>query len=59
MSETCVFCEIVAGESPASFVYEDDLTVAFIDLRQFHPGHTYVFADFTAAERHGRTPNVA
>lgn len=42
MSETCVFCEIVAGESPASFVYEDDLTVAFIDLRQFHPGHTLV-----------------
>lgn len=42
MSEPCVFCEIVAGERPASLVYEDDLAVAFVDLRQFHPGHTLV-----------------
>lgn len=39
---SCVFCEIVAGKQPASVVYEDDLTMAFIDLRQFHPGHTLV-----------------
>lgn len=42
MSEACVFCEIVAGERPASVVHEDDLTVAFMDLRQFHPGHTLI-----------------
>ena len=39
---TCAFCEIVAGRQLASVVYEDDLTMAFIDLRQFHPGHTLV-----------------
>src|SRR3954463_10477154 len=38
----CVFCEIVAGRLAASIVYEDDLTMAFVDLRQFHPGHTLV-----------------
>lgn len=42
MSRGCVFCEIVAGERPASVVHEDELSMAFIDLRQFHPGHTLV-----------------
>jgi histidine triad (HIT) family protein len=41
MGTTCVFCEIVHG-THASLVWEDDLTVAFLDLRQFHPGHTLV-----------------
>lgn len=40
--EACVFCEIVGGAHPASIVCEDELTMAFIDLRQFHPGHTLV-----------------
>jgi histidine triad (HIT) family protein len=38
----CVFCDIAHGTHPASVVWEDDLTMAFIDLRQFHPGHTLV-----------------
>lgn len=38
----CVFCEIVQGRQPASIVCEDSLTLAFMDLRQFHPGHTLV-----------------
>ena len=38
----CAFCEIVAGRLAASIVYEDDLTLAFVDLRQFHPGHTLI-----------------
>jgi histidine triad (HIT) family protein len=38
----CVFCEIVAGRVPASVVFQDALTMAFVDLRQFHPGHTLV-----------------
>ena len=42
MSVACVFCEIVRGAEPASVVWEDDLTMAFLDLRQFHPGHTLV-----------------
>lgn len=38
----CVFCEIAARNAPASIVHEDALTLAFVDLRQFHPGHTLV-----------------
>jgi histidine triad (HIT) family protein len=42
MSAGCVFCEIVSGTQAASIVCEDALTMAFIDLRQFHAGHTLV-----------------
>jgi histidine triad (HIT) family protein len=42
MSVACVFCEIVRGAAPASLVWEDELTMAFLDRRQFHPGHTLV-----------------
>ena len=42
MSEGCVFCGIVRGTEPASVVWEDDLTMAFLDRRQFHAGHTLV-----------------
>ncbi len=38
----CVFCAIVAGTVPASIVAEDALTIAFVDLRQFHPGHVLI-----------------
>lgn len=42
MNEQCVFCQIVHGTIPASVVYEDAVTLAFVDLRQFHPGHVLV-----------------
>jgi histidine triad (HIT) family protein len=42
MSEECVFCEIVEGASPASVVYRDDLTMAFMNRNQFHAGHVLV-----------------
>lgn len=42
MAESCIFCNIVAGRAPASVVHADALTLAFIDLRQFHPGHVLV-----------------
>ena len=32
MTRDCVFCRIVAGESPADIEYEDDEIVAFKDL---------------------------
>jgi histidine triad (HIT) family protein len=42
VAETCVFCGIVAGSQAASIVWEDDLVLAVVDLRQFHAGHTLV-----------------
>src|SRR3954469_7304641 len=38
----CVFCDIAAGKVPATIVHQDDPTMAFVNLRQFHPGHTLV-----------------
>jgi histidine triad (HIT) family protein len=42
MPEGCVFCAIAQGRVPASIVCENELALAAIDLRQFHPGHTLV-----------------
>jgi histidine triad (HIT) family protein len=38
----CVFCAIAAATSPASIVATDARTLAFLDLRQSHPGHVLV-----------------
>jgi len=40
--ESCVFCKIVAKEKPASFVYEDEKVIAFLDSRPITDGHTLV-----------------
>lgn len=41
-SDGCVFCKIVAGELPAFKVFEDEHTLAFLDINPVHPGHTLV-----------------
>ena len=38
----CVFCRIVAGQIPSTRVYEDGLTLAFMDIGQVNPGHVLV-----------------
>jgi histidine triad (HIT) family protein len=42
MARRCVFCTIAKGRAVASLVFEDRATLAFVDPRQFHPGHTLV-----------------
>ena len=46
----CIFCRLVAGEIPAATVYEDALTIAFMDIGQVNPGHVLV-----ATRRHAAT----
>lgn len=36
----CVFCQIIAGETPAAKVYEDETSIAFLDLLPLFHGHT-------------------
>jgi histidine triad (HIT) family protein len=36
---SCLFCGIVKGEVSASLVFEDDISVAFLDHRPLFPGH--------------------
>jgi histidine triad (HIT) family protein len=38
----CVFCKIVAGQIPSTKVFEDEHTLAFMDLGQVNPGHVLV-----------------
>ena len=38
----CLFCKIIRGEVPSNKVYEDDETLAFLDIRPVNPGHTLV-----------------
>lgn len=39
---SCVFCKIVNGEIPSFKVYEDENTLAFLDINPVNPGHTLV-----------------
>jgi histidine triad (HIT) family protein len=38
----CLFCKIVAGEIPSTRVYEDERTVAFMDINPGTVGHLLV-----------------
>src|SRR5580700_9738048 len=39
MENACTFCRIVAGELAAATVFEDALSLAFLDHRPLFPGH--------------------
>ena len=38
-SNTCAFCAIIRGEERADTVFEDDISLAFLDRRPLFPGH--------------------
>ena len=38
----CIFCDIVDGKIPSKVVYEDDNTLAILDISQTTKGHTLV-----------------
>jgi histidine triad (HIT) family protein len=40
--EGCIFCRIVAGESPCERVFEDAATLAFMDIHPANEGHSLV-----------------
>ncbi|HWZ65667.1 MAG TPA: HIT family protein [Patescibacteria group bacterium] len=42
MIEPSIFTRIINGEIPAHKVYEDDKTLAFLDIHPAQPGHTLV-----------------
>ena len=41
---TCVFCKIVAGQIPCFKLFEDDATIAFMDISPANPGHALAVA---------------
>ncbi len=42
MADHCVFCAIIEGRIPSHKVYEDEKTLAFLDVHPSAPGHTLV-----------------
>lgn len=40
--DSCVFCRIIEGSIPSTRIYEDDQSLAFLDIGPVAPGHTLV-----------------
>ncbi len=40
----CIFCAIARGEAPAATIFDDDLTVAFMDVNPATDGHALVIS---------------
>lgn len=41
-TDDCIFCKIITGEIPATKVYEDEYSYAFLDAHPNTKGHTLV-----------------
>ncbi len=56
----CLFCNIVNGSIPATIVYQDALTIAFVDIHPQAPQHKIIIPrqhiatlnDLSAADNH-------
>jgi len=42
--ENCIFCKIVKGGLPCSKLYEDESTLAFLDIKPVSDGHALVIS---------------
>ena len=40
----CIFCDIIEGKIPSKVVYEDENTLAILDISQTTKGHTLVMS---------------
>jgi histidine triad (HIT) family protein len=56
MPAACVFCAIVRGELPASFVLRADGIVAFLDQRPLFKGHVLVIPEAHVPTLHELPP---
>ena len=55
----CLFCQILAGELPASFIYRDEQVAVFMDLYPVTPGHLLIIPTQHAADLTDVAPDVA
>jgi histidine triad (HIT) family protein len=54
----CIFCRIIAGEIPSHKVYEDDATLAFLDINPASRGHVLVIPKQHAADLFSLSPDA-
>jgi histidine triad (HIT) family protein len=52
----CIFCKIVAGEIPSFKLYEDDDTLAFMDINPANEGHALVIPKTHARDLYAIEP---
>lgn len=43
-TKSCVFCDIIAGKSPAHKVYEDEHSLVILDIHPYTKGHCLVLS---------------
>ena len=62
----CLFCKIIAKQIPSEIVYDNEVVMAFMDIKPVNPGHVLVipkvhYADFasTPAETLAEVTRVA
>lgn len=48
----CIFCKIIAGEIPCFKIYEDENTLAFMDINPANEGHALVIPKEHSANVH-------
>ena len=51
----CLFCKIVAGDIPSKKIFENESTIAFLDIFPANPGHSLVIPKVHAADIHDAT----
>lgn len=54
----CLFCKIVGGSIPSRKVYEDNETIAFLDIFPANPGHTLVIPKTHFIDIHDADPTT-
>lgn len=56
MTETCLFCQIAAGEIPAQLVYQDEQVSAFRDIHPVAPTHILIIPNRHIESTNTTTP---
>lgn len=54
-----IFAKILRGEAPCFKVYEDEMTLAFMDVMPQAEGHTLVIPKYPAEDLHDLDPDYA
>lgn len=44
----CIFCKIIAGDIPSFKLFEDNRTLAFMDINPANPGHALIIPKYHA-----------
>ena len=50
LMESCIFCAIVEGDVPCYSLYEDEMTLAFLDINPISTGHTLVIPKYHSSK---------